>query len=36
MTRSYKGFSWEGKTYWNLGTKFHNFTSYTKFYMNLY
>jgi hypothetical protein len=29
-------FSMEGKTYWNVGTKFHNFRSYTKFYMNFY
>jgi hypothetical protein len=27
---------WKGKTYWNLGTTFHNFRSYTKFYKNLY
>jgi hypothetical protein len=36
MTRSYKSFSWKGKTYWNFGTKFHNFRSYTKLYMNFY
>jgi hypothetical protein len=27
---------WKEKTYWNLGTTFHNFRSYTKFYKNLY
>jgi hypothetical protein len=27
---------WKGKIYWKLGTTFHNFRSYTKFYKNLY
>jgi hypothetical protein len=29
-------FAMEGKTCWNVGRRFHNFTSYTKFYMNFY
>jgi hypothetical protein len=36
MTWSYKSLPWKGKTCWNLGTKIHNFRSYTKFYMNFY
>jgi hypothetical protein len=36
MTRSCKSLPWKGKTCRNLGTKFYNFRSYTKLYMNFY